>query len=184
MVGELRFLVNPANFLISKLFWYHFVWQGIRNDILKIPMYPLWAKNWQSFEVYDIFIHCTFAPRLDISLKKIPRPSHLHTTYLSRYSRRWYSPKTIPTGSFFLQTSKYSRTPRIRPPSESHWCGRIRGMVAREGFRYAALLQQRHTKCGRMRGMVVGEGGRSTGVLLYTFFLEVCKLAKNTSGGK
>ena len=61
----------------------------------------------------------------------------------------------------------YSRTPLIRPPSESHWCGRIRGMVAREGFRYAALLQQRHTKCGRMRGMVVGEGGRSTEVLLY-----------------
>ena len=30
--------------------------------------------------------------------------------------------------------SYYSRTPLIRPPSESHWCGRIRGMVAREGF--------------------------------------------------
>ena len=30
----------------------------------------------------------------------------------------------------------YSRTPPIRPPSESHWCGRIRGMVAREGFVY------------------------------------------------
>ena len=29
---------------------------------------------------------------------------------------------------------QYSRTPLIRPPSESHWCGRIRGMVAREGF--------------------------------------------------
>ena len=27
--------------------------------------------------------------------------------------------------------SCYSRTPLIRPPSESHWCGRIRGMVAR-----------------------------------------------------
>ena len=40
-------------------------------------------------------------------------------------------------------------------------------MVAREGFRYVALLQQRHTKYGRIRGMVVGEGGRSTGVLLY-----------------
>ena len=39
--------------------------------------------------------------------------------------------------------------------------------VAREGFRYAALLQQRHTKYGRIRGMVVGEGGRSTGVILY-----------------
>ena len=41
-------------------------------------------------------------------------------------------------------------------------------MVDREGFRYAELLQQRHTKYGRIRGMVVGEGGRSTGVLLYT----------------
>ena len=32
----------------------------------------------------------------------------------------------------------YSRPPLIRPPSESHWCGRrpIRGMVAREGFVY------------------------------------------------
>ena len=29
-----------------------------------------------------------------------------------------------------------SRTPLIRPPSESSWCGRIRGMVAREGFVY------------------------------------------------
>ena len=58
--------------------------------------------------------------------------------------------------------------PLIRPPSKSHRCGRIREMVAREGFRYAALLQQRHTKYGRIRGMVVGEGGRSTGVLLYS----------------
>ena len=32
--------------------------------------------------------------------------------------------------------ANYSRTPLIRPPSESHWCGRIRGMVAREGFVY------------------------------------------------
>ena len=61
-------------------------------------------------------------------------------------------------------TCMYSRTPLIRPPSESHWCGRIRGMVAREGFVY----QQKALKCGRMRGMVVGEGGRSSGVLLYT----------------
>ena len=30
----------------------------------------------------------------------------------------------------------YSRTPLIRPPSESHLCGRIRVMVAREGFVY------------------------------------------------
>ena len=61
----------------------------------------------------------------------------------------------------------YSRIPLIRPPSESHWCGRIRGMVAREGFTYFALPSVRHTKYGRMRGMVVGEGGRSSGVLLY-----------------
>ena len=32
-----------------------------------------------------------------------------------------------------LAGKAYSRTPLIRPPSESHWCGRIRGMVAREG---------------------------------------------------
>ena len=78
------------------------------------------------------------------------------------------------------QSSWYSRTPLIRPPSESHWCGRIRGMVAREGFRYAALLQQRHTKYGRIRGMVVGEGGRSTGVLLYQdlLILTICTTKK------
>ena len=35
----------------------------------------------------------------------------------------------------FLQMC-YSRTPLIRPPSESHWCGRIRGMVIREGLDY------------------------------------------------
>ena len=35
----------------------------------------------------------------------------------------------------------YSRTPLIRPPSESHWCGRIRGMVAREGFVYKQNAQ-------------------------------------------
>ena len=35
-----------------------------------------------------------------------------------------------------LAGSYYSRTPLIRPPSESHWCGLIRGMVAREGFVY------------------------------------------------
>ena len=32
--------------------------------------------------------------------------------------------------------SMYSKTPLIRPPLESHWCGRIRGMVALEGFVY------------------------------------------------
>ena len=30
----------------------------------------------------------------------------------------------------------YNRTPLIRPPSDSHWCGRIRGMVVREGLDY------------------------------------------------
>ena len=31
-------------------------------------------------------------------------------------------------------TFLHSRIPLIRPPSESHWCGRIRGMIAHEGF--------------------------------------------------
>ena len=40
----------------------------------------------------------------------------------------------------------YSRTPLIRPPSESHWCGRIRGMVAREGFVYKQQNAQSVTR--------------------------------------
>ena len=35
-----------------------------------------------------------------------------------------------------LWHSYYSRTPLIRPPSKSHWCGRMTGMVARDGFVY------------------------------------------------
>ena len=46
----------------------------------------------------------------------------------------------------------YSRTPLIRPPSESHWCGRIRGMVAREGFVYKQNAQS------VTRNVVVWEG--------------------------
>ena len=42
----------------------------------------------------------------------------------------------VPFHSVFLRKKEYSRTPLIRPPSESHWCGRIRGMVARRGFVY------------------------------------------------
>ena len=60
----------------------------------------------------------------------------------------------------------YSRIPLIRPPSKSHWCGRIRGMVAREGFRYAALLQQRHTKYVRIRQ----EGWSSARVVVRQFY--------------
>ena len=45
--------------------------------------------------------------RLDISLKKLPRPSNLHTTYLSRYSMRWYSQKKyFPNGSIFFPIYK------------------------------------------------------------------------------
>ena len=40
------------------------------------------------------------------------------------------------TFNFIFKIPTYSRTPLIQPPSESHWCGRIRGMVAREGFVY------------------------------------------------
>ena len=55
---------------------------------------------------------CTYAPRLDISLKKILRPSNLHTTYLSRYSMRCYSQtKYFPNGSLFFQIYKLVNTP-------------------------------------------------------------------------
>ena len=48
--------------------------------------------------------------------------------------------KGLPAGRNFQSEGPvnacYNRTPLIRPPSESHWGGRIRGMVAREGFVY------------------------------------------------
>ena len=47
---------------------------------------------------------------------------------------------------------QYSRTPLKRPPSESHWCGRIRGMVAREGFVY------KQKPLSVTRNVVVSEG--------------------------
>ena len=52
----------------------------------------------------------------------------------------------------FHSDTMYSRTPLIRPPSESHWCGRIRGMVAREGFVYTQNAQS------VTRNVVVWEG--------------------------
>ena len=55
---------------------------------------------------------CTYAPWLDISLKKIPRPSNLHTTYLSRYSMRWYLQiKYFPKGSIFFRVYNLVNTP-------------------------------------------------------------------------
>ena len=42
--------------------------------------------------------------RLGISLKKIPRPSNLHTTYLSQYSMQWYwQKKKVQPEVFFFQ---------------------------------------------------------------------------------
>ena len=54
----------------------------------------------------------------------------------------------------YIQTeyTYYSRTPLIRPPSESHWCGRIIGMVAREGFVY------KQKALSVTRNLVVWEG--------------------------
>ena len=54
----------------------------------------------------------------------------------SRVDPQRFEPSRIELGKAKSATMEYSRTPLIRPPSESHWCGRIRGMVAREGFVY------------------------------------------------
>ena len=65
-----------------------------------------------------------------------PRPGDSNTPLGSAELLRNYSRKCVLTWSYRHLTWSYSRTPLIRPPSESHWCGRIRGMVAREGFVY------------------------------------------------
>ena len=46
----------------------------------------------------------------------------------------------------FLQ---YSRTPLLRPPSESHWCGRKRGVVVHEGLDYFITCALRNTTMHR-----------------------------------
>ena len=56
-------------------------------------------------------------------------------TVLPRLNKMYYLDQ-VKQGIFGFSITVYSRTPLIRPPSESHWCGRIRGMVAREGFIY------------------------------------------------
>ena len=61
----------------------------------------VWFLDW----IYGYF--CTYAPRLDISLKKIPGPSNFHATYLSQYSRRCYSTKKdFPIWSLFFRIYK------------------------------------------------------------------------------
>ena len=77
------------------------------------PNGSLFFSNLQTSK-YSFFWNkykCIKMPSSWISLKKIPRPSNLHMTYLSRYSRRWHSQKKyFPNGSIFfsnLQTSKY-----------------------------------------------------------------------------
>ena len=83
--------------------------------ILKIPMNPLWAKKlaalW-SLWYFHAFL-AVLLPRGWISrLKKRPRPSNLHTTYLSRYSRRWCSQKKyFPNRKYFFRIYKLRNTP-------------------------------------------------------------------------
>ena len=64
--------------------------------------------------------------------------------------------------------SEYSRTPLIRPPSESHWCGRIRGMVAREGFVY------KQKALSVTRNVVVWEGWSLVRVVVRQGFYCTC----------
>ena len=76
-----------------------------------------------------------------------------HRTTLQFQTLRWFHRSSRP--SHLVRCSwlwEYSRTPLIRPPSESHWCGRIRGMVAREGFVYEQNAQS------VTRNVVVCEG--------------------------
>ena len=41
--------------------------------------------------------------------------------------------------------SSYSRTPILRPPSESHWCGRKRGVVVHDWLDYFTTCALRNT---------------------------------------
>ena len=64
----------------------------------------------------------------------LPPPPPTESGRPPEITENWPPPKKNPGYAV-------GRTPLIRPPSESHWCGRITGMVAREGFIYFPLLQ-------------------------------------------
>ena len=83
------------------------------------------------FKIIFYICHGLVVKELDTEMS---HEFHTHTGYGSIVKlRHFHSPQF---DSVYLAVNEYSRTPLIRPPSESHWCGRIRGMVAREGFIY------------------------------------------------
>ena len=63
---------------------------------------------------------------------------HVHPqqiNYKKKLNFKWSRGGTCPPGPpLDPPMDSTVEPPLIRPPSESHWCGRIRGMVAREGF--------------------------------------------------
>ena len=83
-----------------------------------------YSKNVDFIQVY--FCKATESPTERIAGSFKHKPLWLHFWQL----RAWVN------ALLYIIKYVYSRTPLIRPPSESHWCGRIRGMVAREGFVY------------------------------------------------
>ena len=91
------------------------------------------------------FINVLFGKRLH-GCGEIPYPCPtLPSRYLSLIKKpnrsRKYARRKSDIKFKTNQNQLYSITPLIRPPSESRWCGRIRGMVSPDGFIYFAFLQ-------------------------------------------
>ena len=125
--------------------------KGKLYDCLSHPFASLWIYNSPCIvkKMCEIYFLFTFQVVLPLYLlRKIKRmASSMHWRLVILTSLLWYS-----------------RTPLIRPPSESHWCGRIRGMVAREGFVYE------QNPLSVTRNVVVWEGWSLVRVVVHQGF--------------
>ena len=98
------------------------IWLDLKTPTLAVFL----LEQGQSYRV--------MARQLGLNQTMVFSPVHMHRAIGSKANTSDGRPKAT-------EIRWYSRTPLIRPPSESHWCGRIRGMVAREGFVYTQNAQ-------------------------------------------
>ena len=117
--------------------------EHIDHDYLSTQVIKIPSKSKTSFSssyFYILKISRAFHSGAVFIMQNVLPRSGARAYTVSDYAsadQRYTDGKSHGGGGNFSRWDKnyrYGRTPLIRPPSESHWCGRMRGMVAREGF--------------------------------------------------
>ena len=102
-----------------QLHGYVMYWYGVHWTLCgRFDFIVLSSKQLKKLRLY-----CSNAPRLDMSVKQISRPSNLHTTYLSPYSRRWYAQTKFQNfiSLFYYNTSKQASGSQGRGEGSWTW---------------------------------------------------------------